>query len=66
MTRFPLSGLWRLAPTTNSKRMVRVGNVRTFDNFVVPVPATIDPTAYNSVTVWREPFGQFITAAQCR
>ena len=48
------------------EHMVRVGDVRTFDNFVVPVPATIDPGAYNSVVVWCESFGQFITAAQFR
>ena len=48
------------------EKMVRVGDVRTFDNFVVPVPATIDTAAYNSVIVWCESFGQFITAAQFR
>ena len=44
--------------------MVEVGAVRTFDNFSVPVPAGIDPSAYNSVIVWCESFGQFITAAR--
>ena len=47
-------------------RMVRVGDVRTFDNFLVPVPASIDLAAYNSVVVWCESFGQFITSAQYR
>ena len=47
-------------------KMVRVGDVRTFENFVVPVPAGIDPAAYTSVIVWCESFGQFITAAKYR
>jgi hypothetical protein len=47
-------------------RMARVGDVRTFENFVVPVPATIDPGAYNTVIVWCESFSQFITAAKYR
>ena len=44
--------------------MVRIGDVKTFENFVVPLPDSIDPAAYNSVIVWCESFGQFITAAK--
>ena len=44
--------------------MVRVGDVKTFENFLVPVPVSIDPAAYNTVVVWCESFGQFITAAK--
>ena len=47
-------------------RMVRVGDVKTFDNFVVPVPAHVDPAAYSAVIIWCERFGQFITAAKYR
>jgi hypothetical protein len=47
-------------------QMVRVGDVRTFENFVVPVPASIDPANYRAVIVWCETFGQFITAARYR
>ncbi len=47
-------------------RMARVGDVKTFDNFIVPVPETIDPATYNTVIVWCESFGQFITAAKYR
>lgn len=47
-------------------RMVRVGEVRTFESFIVPVPASIDPSAFNTVIVWCEAFSQFITAAQYR
>lgn len=44
--------------------MVQVGDVKTFENFVVAVPPSIDPAAYNSVIIWCEAFGEFITAAR--
>jgi hypothetical protein len=47
-------------------RMVRVGDVKTFENFIVPVPAGVDPAAYTTVIVWCESFRQFITAARYR
>ncbi|MBL8323593.1 MAG: DM13 domain-containing protein [Rubrivivax sp.] len=47
-------------------RMVRVGDVKTFENFIVPMPAGIDPAQYTTVVVWCETFGQFITAAKYR
>ena len=47
-------------------KMVRVGDVKTFENFVVPVPAGIDPSSYAAVIVWCETFSQFITAAKYR
>lgn len=47
-------------------RMQRVGDVKTFDNFVVELPPGTDPAQYNTVIVWCESFGQFITAAQYR
>ena len=46
--------------------MVRVGDVNTFEHFVVAVPASVDLTKYNAVIVWCETFGQFITAAKYR
>ncbi|MGY3859391.1 DM13 domain-containing protein [Aeromonas sp. NJAU223] len=45
-------------------RMAHVGAVKTFDNFIVPLPTDVNPADYNSVIVWCETFGQFITAAQ--
>lgn len=45
-------------------RMVRVGDVRTFENFVVPIPASVNLSRYNTVIVWCESFSQFITAAK--
>lgn len=44
--------------------MVRVGDVKTFDNFIVPVPDFIDPREFTTVIVWCESFGQFITSAR--
>ena len=44
-------------------QMIEVGPVRTFENFMVPVPASIDPAEYTAAIVWCESFGQFITAA---
>lgn len=47
-------------------RMVRVGDVKTFENFVVAVPEAVDVSAYTTVIVWCEAFSQFITAARYR
>ena len=45
---------------------VRVGDVKTFDNFIVPVPSSVDVSNYNTVVIWCETFSQFITAAKYR
>jgi len=45
-------------------QMVRLGDVKTFDSFIVKVPTSIDPSVYTSLIVWCETFGEFITAAQ--
>ena len=47
-------------------RMVRVGDVKTFENFVVRVPEPVNVAGYNTVVVWCETFGMFITAAKYR
>ncbi|MFD2176072.1 DM13 domain-containing protein [Veronia pacifica] len=44
--------------------MLRAGNIKTFDNFIVDLPDTIDPSKFNTVIVWCETFGEFITSAQ--
>ncbi|MBC8057024.1 MAG: DM13 domain-containing protein [Rhizobiales bacterium] len=44
-------------------RMLRVGDVKTFENFVVAVPESVDPSRFAAVIVWCETFSQFITAA---
>lgn len=48
------------------QQMVRVGDVKTFENFLVAVPQGIDPLRFNTVVVWCETFSQFITAAKYR
>ncbi|WP_332815458.1 DM13 domain-containing protein [Ramlibacter sp.] len=47
-------------------RMVRIGDVRTFENFVVPVPESVDVSQYDTVIVWCESFSQFISSARYR
>jgi len=44
--------------------MARVGDVKTFRNFLVAVPQSIDVERYNTVVIWCESFGQFITAGK--
>lgn len=48
------------------KRSPRLGEVKTFANFVVAVPEGIDIDKYDTVLVWCERFGQFITSARYR
>ncbi|PKF50353.1 DM13 domain-containing protein [Enterovibrio nigricans] len=45
-------------------QMLQVGDVKTFDNFLVNVPVGVDPSQFNTVIVWCESFGEFITAAR--
>ncbi|MDF4687333.1 DM13 domain-containing protein, partial [Vibrio parahaemolyticus] len=40
------------------------GDVKTFDNFVVEVPQSTSISEYNTVVVWCETFGEFITSAK--
>lgn len=47
-------------------RMQRVGEIHTFNNFVVAVPESVDVAQFNTVIVWCESFSQFITAAKYR
>lgn len=46
--------------------MQRVGDVKTFDGFVVPVPDGVDIQRHTTVIVWCETFSQFISAARYR
>lgn len=45
---------------------LRVGDVKTFDNFIVALPPGANPADYTTVVVWCETFREFITAAQYR
>ena len=44
-------------------QMIQVGDIKTFKNFILPVPEDINPGDYKTVVVWCESFGEFITAA---
>lgn len=43
-----------------------VGDVKTFDNFIVPLPPGAAPQNYDTAVVWCEAFSRFITAAKYR
>lgn len=44
----------------------RIGDVKTFDGFILDVPAGIQLEEYTTVLVWCETFSEFITAAEYR
>lgn len=46
--------------------MLRVGDVRNFERFELPLPPGTDLARYDTVVVWCETFSQFITAARYR
>ena len=48
------------------ERSLRVGDVKTFDGFLIDLPEGTDINAYTTVLVWCEAFGEFITAAKYR
>ncbi|MEE4201676.1 DM13 domain-containing protein [Erythrobacter sp.] len=43
-----------------------IGEVESFEGFLLDVPAGIDIEAYDTVIVWCETFGEFITAGRYR
>lgn len=43
-----------------------IGDVKTFNGFILDVPAGVDLGAYTTVLVWCETFSEFITAAKYR
>jgi hypothetical protein len=44
----------------------RVGDIKTFENFIVAVPDGVDVAQYTTVLVWCETFSEFISAAKYR
>ena len=44
----------------------RIGDIKTFDGFLVAVPHGVDVSTYTTVVVWCEAFSQFISAAKYR
>ncbi len=45
---------------------LKVGPIRTFNNFIVPLDGSIDLEQYTAIVVWSEAFSQFITSASYR
>jgi hypothetical protein len=39
-----------------------IGDVKTFDNFILTIPENINPASYRALIVWCETFGEFISA----
>ena len=44
----------------------RLGDVKTFENFIVPVPEGVDVARYTTAVVWCETFSMFISSAKYR
>jgi len=42
----------------------QIGDIKTFDGFIVDVPEGVDVEDYTTVIVWCESFSEFITAAR--
>ncbi len=47
-------------------KAVRIGDVKGFSGFLVPVPGSVDVKQYTTVVVWCETFKAFISAAKYR
>lgn len=45
---------------------VRVGDIKTFNGFLVDVPSGVDVSAHTTVVVWCEAFSMFISAGKYR
>ena len=43
---------------------LNVGEVKTFDNFIVPISDITDLSKYNTIVIWCETFSAFITSAK--
>ena len=48
------------------ERSVRAADIKTFENFIVTLPASVDVASFNTVVVWCETFSMFISAAKYR
>ncbi|MEO1025546.1 MAG: DM13 domain-containing protein [Pseudomonadota bacterium] len=49
--------------TFDRAKAVQIGDIQSFGGFIVTVPEGVDVEAYDSILVWCEAFGEFITAA---
>jgi hypothetical protein len=47
-------------------KATRIGDIKTFDGFILDVPGGVDVAAHNAAVVWCEAFSMFISAAKYR
>lgn len=45
---------------------VQLGSIKTYDGFITEVPDSVDVAQYDTVVIWCEAFGMFITAGKYR
>lgn len=45
---------------------LNIGDVKTFEGFLLDIPAGVNIEEFNTVLIWCETFGEFITAAKYR
>lgn len=45
---------------------LQLGDVETFDGFILDLPEGVDLEAYTTVLIWCEAFSEFVTAARYR
>ncbi len=51
---------------SNKSTMLQIADVKTFNNFIVAIPASVNLDNYSTIIIWCESFGKFITAGQYR
>lgn len=47
-------------------KAARIGDVKSYSGFILPVPAGVDVNAFTTVVIWCESFNEFISAAKYR
>ncbi len=47
-------------------QMIQVSAINTFDGFIVDIPEGIDLEQFNTVVIWCEQFGEYITSGKYR
>lgn len=50
----------------NKETMLQVGDVKTFDRFLLTLPVGTDLASYSTAIIWCESFGEFISSAQLK
>lgn len=52
--------------TFDRAKAIQIGDIKSFAGFIVKVPEGVNVEDYDSILVWCEAFGEFITAASYR